>query len=62
MISTRDAVSRLRALDCCAISDAFDRLHLVGVVTGVPQAAGHGRIAGRVITVRRRSIWLAPTT
>jgi len=52
MISTRDAVSRLRALDCCAISDAFDRLHLVGVVTGVPQAAGHGRIAGRVITVK----------
>jgi regulator of RNase E activity RraA len=51
-ISSGDAVRRLRALDCCAVSDAFDRLHLTGVVTGVPQAAGRGRIAGRIITVK----------
>ena len=47
-----DAVRRLRALDCCAVSDTFDRLSLNGVVTGVPQASGRGRIAGRVITVK----------
>ncbi len=51
-IDPRDAVRRLRALDCCAVSDAFDRLGLTGVVTGVPQASGPGRIAGRVITVK----------
>lgn len=51
-ISTGDAVRRLRALDCCAVSDTFDRLRLTGVVTGVPQASGHGRIAGRIITVK----------
>jgi len=51
-VDSRDAVRRLRALDCCAISDTFDRLQLSGVVTGVPQAAGRGRIAGRIITVK----------
>lgn len=43
---------RLRRLDCCAVSDAFDRLKLSGVVTGVPQASGTGRVAGRVTTVK----------
>jgi regulator of RNase E activity RraA len=52
-IDSRDELRRLRALDCCAISDAFDRLKLTGVVTGVPQAAGRSRrIVGRIITVR----------
>jgi regulator of RNase E activity RraA len=45
-------VRRLRALDCCAVSDCFDRLKLAGVVTGVPRASGDGRIAGRIITVK----------
>jgi len=45
-------VRRLRRLDCCAISDALDKLKLGGVVSGLPQRAGSGRIAGRAITVK----------
>jgi len=51
-LATAEAVRRLRRLDCCAVSDAFDRLDLVGVVTGIPQCSGSGRIAGRVTTVK----------
>jgi len=47
-----DIVTRLRAIDCCALSDALDRLKLPGVVTGLPQHSGSGRIAGRAVTVR----------
>lgn len=47
-----DAVRRLRRLDACAVSDALDRLKLKGVISGVPQQSGGGRIAGRVITVK----------
>ena len=55
MIGTKhpDAfVSRLRRLDCCAISDALDRLKLGGVVSHVPQQSGQGRIAGHAVTVK----------
>lgn len=45
-------LQRLRRLDCCAISDALDRLQLSGVVSGVPQQAGTVRIAGIAITVK----------
>lgn len=45
-------VQRLRRLDCCAVSDALDKLKLNGVVSGLPQRAGSGRIAGRAITVK----------
>jgi regulator of RNase E activity RraA len=45
-------VQRLRRLDCCAVSDALDKLGLAGVASGVPQQAGEGRIAGLVITVK----------
>jgi 4-hydroxy-4-methyl-2-oxoglutarate aldolase len=48
----RSRVHRLRRLDCCAVSDAFDRLNLVGVVTGVPQHSGNGRIAGAIVTLK----------
>lgn len=47
-----DAVRRLRRLDCCAVSDALDRLQLKGVIGGVPQQSGEGRIAGRIVTVK----------
>jgi regulator of RNase E activity RraA len=47
-----DAVRRLRRLDACAVSDALDRLKLKGVVSGVPQQSGEGRIAGRIVTVK----------
>src|SRR5512132_2749495 len=45
-------VQRLRRLDCCAVSDSLDKLELPGVVTGLPQRSGPGRIAGRAITVK----------
>jgi regulator of RNase E activity RraA len=48
-----DYVRRLRRLDACAISDAFDRLKLRGQVTGVPQRSGAApRIAGRAVTLK----------
>jgi regulator of RNase E activity RraA len=45
-------VERLKAFDVCTISDALDRLRLNGVVSGLAQRSGDGRVAGRVITVR----------
>lgn len=45
-------VVRLRRLDCCAVSDAMDRLKIAGQVTSLTQRAGAGRIAGRAVTVR----------
>jgi len=48
----KSRVQRLRRLDCCAVSDALDKLGLPGVVTGLPQRAGNGRIAGVAITIK----------
>lgn len=45
-------VQRLARLDCCAVSDAMDKLQLSGVVSGLPQLSGSGRIAGLVVTVK----------
>jgi 4-hydroxy-4-methyl-2-oxoglutarate aldolase len=47
-----DFVSRLKKLDCCAVSDALDKLHLKGAVTGLTELASSRRIAGRVLTVK----------
>jgi regulator of RNase E activity RraA len=49
---TDENVQRLRRLDCCAVSDALDKLKLTGVVSGLPQRSGAGRIAGRTVTVK----------
>lgn len=46
------SVQRLRRLDCCAVSDALDSLKLKGVVLGLPQRSGTGRIAGCVVTLK----------
>jgi 4-hydroxy-4-methyl-2-oxoglutarate aldolase len=46
-----DFVTRLKKMDCCAVSDALDKLHLKGAVTGLGRLSGSGRIAGRVLTV-----------
>jgi 4-hydroxy-4-methyl-2-oxoglutarate aldolase len=46
------ATNRLSRLDCCAVSDALDKLKLAGVVSGLPQLAGSGRIAGRAVTMK----------
>jgi regulator of RNase E activity RraA len=45
-------VERLSRLDCCAVSDALDKLKLAGVVTGLHQLSSSRRIAGRVVTVK----------
>jgi 4-hydroxy-4-methyl-2-oxoglutarate aldolase len=47
-----DFVKRLQALDCCAVSDAMDKLGLKGSVSGLHQMATTRRIAGRVVTFR----------
>ncbi|MES1980406.1 MAG: RraA family protein [Pseudomonadota bacterium] len=48
-----DAVKRLGRLDCCAVSDALDKLGLQGrVVSGLEQRSTTRRIAGRVVTYR----------
>ncbi|MSQ73471.1 MAG: RraA family protein [Betaproteobacteria bacterium] len=49
---SHDLVARLARLDCCAVSDAMDRLGLAGVVTGLAPLSIARRIAGRVVTVR----------
>jgi 4-hydroxy-4-methyl-2-oxoglutarate aldolase len=45
-------VGRLSRLDCCAVSDAMDKLGFSGVVTGLPPLSVARRIAGRVVTVK----------
>lgn len=50
--SAETCVRRLRRLDCCAVSDALDRLKLTGVVGGLPPRSGTGKLAGRVVTMK----------
>jgi len=48
-----DIVTRLKRLDCCAVSDALDKLGIAGrVASGLEQRATTQRIAGRVVTYR----------
>jgi 4-hydroxy-4-methyl-2-oxoglutarate aldolase len=47
-----DFVARLKRVDCCAVSDALDKLHLAGQVSGLSQLASSRRIAGRTLTVK----------
>jgi len=45
-------VERLKRLDCCAVSDALDKLGLAGAVSGIAPLSTSHRIAGRVLTVK----------
>jgi regulator of RNase E activity RraA len=47
-----ELISRLSKLDCCAVSDALDKLALRGAVTGITHQSTDRRIAGRVLTVK----------
>lgn len=48
-----DIVKRLLRIDCCAVSDAMDKLGLKDqVVSGLEQRSATRRIAGRVVTYR----------
>jgi 4-hydroxy-4-methyl-2-oxoglutarate aldolase len=52
MIQIHTLVSRLRALDTCAVSDALDRLGYPGTVTGIRPLTIPKRIAGEILTVK----------
>src|SRR5262245_17985273 len=53
METTQDEIAaRLSRLDCCAVSDALDKLGLTGCVTGLSPLSSTRKIAGRVHTVR----------
>jgi 4-hydroxy-4-methyl-2-oxoglutarate aldolase len=43
---------RLARLDCCAVSDALDKLGLSGTVSGLQRLSTGRRISGRVVTVK----------
>ena len=45
-------MSKLRALDSCAVSDALDSLSLPPAVTGLPPLSVANRIAGPAVTVK----------
>jgi 4-hydroxy-4-methyl-2-oxoglutarate aldolase len=47
-----DLIARLNRLDSCAVSDALDKLGLLGAVTGIRRFSSERRIAGRVLTVK----------
>src|SRR3546814_12768181 len=51
-VCSSDLVERLARVDCCALSDALDRLRIKGAVTHLPQRSGAGRIAGIAVTFR----------
>ena len=56
-----DPVQRLNRLDCCAVSDALDKLGLRDrVVSGIEQRSTTRRIAGRVVTYRLVAAGEAP--
>jgi regulator of RNase E activity RraA len=48
-------VERLMKLDTCAVSDAQDKLGIVGTVIGINSLYPTGRIAGRAVTVRLKT-------
>lgn len=47
-----EILTRLSAIDCCALSDALDKLGLAGQVTGLRGESGVARIAGIAVTVK----------
>jgi 4-hydroxy-4-methyl-2-oxoglutarate aldolase len=47
-----DLLTRLNAVDACAVSDALDKLGLTGQVTGLDRLSTDRRIAGPVVTVK----------
>jgi 4-hydroxy-4-methyl-2-oxoglutarate aldolase len=51
MTEPSDAVSRLRALDTCAVSDALDALGLPGAALGLHSVTGRHHLAGRAVTI-----------
>lgn len=52
MSEVTETLARLSLIDCCALSDALDKLGLKGQVTGLRRESGAGRVAGIAVTVR----------
>jgi 4-hydroxy-4-methyl-2-oxoglutarate aldolase len=52
MSAVSDPVKRLRRLDSCTVSDAMDKLGLMGAAHGLLQQSGTDRIAGQVVTLK----------
>lgn len=52
MSEVTEILARLSLIDCCALSDALDKLGLTGQVTGLRRESGVGRVAGIAVTVR----------
>ena len=62
MAGPDDLTLRLERLDCCAVSDALDKLGLKGCVTGLVPLGAPRRIAGRVHTVKLVAKGSAPAS
>ncbi|MEO9132537.1 MAG: RraA family protein [Sphingomonas sp.] len=52
MSAIGEILTRLVAIDTCALSDALDKLGLAGQVTGLTRESGAGRVAGVAVTVK----------
>jgi len=52
MSNLTENLARLCAIDCCALSDALDKLGLAGQVTGLRRESGAGRVTGIAVTVK----------
>lgn len=52
MSDVAETLARLSAIDCCALSDALDKLGFAGQVTGLRRESGAGRVAGVAVTVK----------
>jgi regulator of RNase E activity RraA len=57
---SKDHVQRLARLDCCAVSDAMDKLGLPPAISGLEQRSSSRRIAGQVVTYRMVTADQAP--
>jgi 4-hydroxy-4-methyl-2-oxoglutarate aldolase len=57
-METDQAIVRLAKLDCCAVSDALDRIGLKGAVLGIRPLWPCPRIVGRCVTVKIEPVGL----
>ena len=56
----KSLLTRLAALDSCAVSDALDKLRLSGAVTGIQCVTGQTHVAGAVVTTKLGAPMLGP--
>lgn len=52
MSALTETLTRLSAIDTCALSDALDKLGLTGQITGLRRESGAGRVAGVAVTLK----------